>query len=81
MGRVLGSIRPENSARKREKAGRGAGRAVGLSVIVGFTWCSLGILVAVALAVGLILRLGDDILALAGDGPTTVPARSGQGPA
>lgn len=36
--------------------------AVGLSVIVGLTWWSLGILIAVALAVGLILRLGDDIL-------------------
>src|SRR6201999_3857192 len=29
---------------------------------VGFTWWSLGILVAVALAVGLVLRLGDDLL-------------------
>jgi hypothetical protein len=36
--------------------------AVGLSVVVGFTWWSLGILVAVALAVGLVLRLGDDLL-------------------
>jgi hypothetical protein len=36
--------------------------AVGLSVVVGFTWWSLGILIAVALAVGLVLRLGDDIL-------------------
>jgi Aromatic acid exporter family member 1 len=36
--------------------------AIGLSVVVGFTWWSLGILVAVALAVGLMLRLGDDLL-------------------
>jgi uncharacterized membrane protein YccC len=36
--------------------------AVGLSVVVGFTWWSLGILIAVALAVGLLLRLGDDLL-------------------
>jgi fusaric acid resistance family protein len=36
--------------------------AVGLSVVVGFTWWSLGILIAVALAVGLMLRLGDDLL-------------------
>jgi hypothetical protein len=36
--------------------------AIGLSVVVGFTWWSLGILVAVALAVGLVLRLGDDLL-------------------
>ncbi len=36
--------------------------AVGLSVVVGFTWWSLGVLVAVALAVGLMLRLGDDLL-------------------
>jgi hypothetical protein len=36
--------------------------AVGLSVLVGFTWWSLGILIAVALAVGLMLRLGDDLL-------------------
>ncbi|HEY2520541.1 MAG TPA: FUSC family protein [Streptosporangiaceae bacterium] len=36
--------------------------AVGLSVVVGFTWWSLGILIAVALAVGLVLRLGDDLL-------------------
>jgi hypothetical protein len=31
-------------------------------VVVGFTWWSLGILVAVALTVGLVLRLGDDLL-------------------
>ncbi|HEY2241856.1 MAG TPA: FUSC family protein [Streptosporangiaceae bacterium] len=36
--------------------------AVGLSVVVGFTWWSLGILIAVALTVGLMLRLGDDLL-------------------
>lgn len=36
--------------------------AIGLSVVVGFTWWSLGILIAVALGVGLVLRLGDDIL-------------------
>jgi hypothetical protein len=36
--------------------------AVGLSVVVGFTWWSLAIVIAVALAVGLVLRLGDDIL-------------------
>jgi len=36
--------------------------AIGLSIVVGFTWWSLAILIAVALAVGLILRLGDDIL-------------------
>ena len=36
--------------------------AVGLSAIVGFTWWSLAMLIAVALAVGLILRLGDDLL-------------------
>ena len=36
--------------------------AIGLSVVVGFTWWSLGILVAVALTVGLVLRLGDDLL-------------------
>jgi Aromatic acid exporter family member 1 len=36
--------------------------AIGLSVVVGFTWWSLGILIAVALTVGLFLRLGDDIL-------------------
>jgi hypothetical protein len=36
--------------------------AVGLSVVVGLTWWSLGILIAVALAVGLMLRLGDDLL-------------------
>jgi hypothetical protein len=36
--------------------------AIGLSVLVGFTWWSLGILIAVALAVGLVLRLGDDLL-------------------
>ncbi len=36
--------------------------AVGLSVVVGFTWWSLGILIAVALTVGLVLRLGDDLL-------------------
>jgi hypothetical protein len=36
--------------------------AVGLSVVVGFTWWSLGILIAIALTVGLMLRLGDDLL-------------------
>jgi hypothetical protein len=36
--------------------------AIGLSVLVGFTWWSLGILIAVALAVGLVLRLGNDLL-------------------
>jgi fusaric acid resistance family protein len=36
--------------------------AVGLSVVVGFTWWSLGILTALALVVGLMLRLGDDLL-------------------
>src|ERR1700761_8683500 len=36
--------------------------AGGLSVVVGFTWWSLGILIAVALTVGLMLRLGDDLL-------------------
>ncbi len=36
--------------------------AVGLSIVVGFTWWSLGILIAVALTVGLVLRLGDDLL-------------------
>ncbi|HEY0718733.1 MAG TPA: FUSC family protein [Streptosporangiaceae bacterium] len=36
--------------------------AVGLSGMVGFTWWSLGILIAVALTVGLVLRLGDDLL-------------------
>ncbi len=36
--------------------------AVVLSVVVGFTWWSLGLLIAAALTVGLVLRLGDDIL-------------------
>ncbi|HEY4465565.1 MAG TPA: FUSC family protein [Streptosporangiaceae bacterium] len=36
--------------------------AIGLSVLVGFTWWSLGILIAVALVVGLVLRLGNDLL-------------------
>ncbi len=36
--------------------------AIGLSVLVGFTWWSLGLLIAVALAVGLVLRLGNDLL-------------------
>src|ERR1700759_4325619 len=36
--------------------------AVVLSVVVGFTWWSLGILIAIALTVGLMLRLGDDLL-------------------
>ena len=36
--------------------------AVGLSAVVGFTWWSLGLLIAAALTIGLILRLGDDIL-------------------
>ncbi|MBV9796373.1 MAG: hypothetical protein JO016_20840 [Actinobacteria bacterium] len=36
--------------------------AVGLSIVVGFTWWSLGILIAIALTVGLVLRLGDDLL-------------------
>jgi Aromatic acid exporter family member 1 len=36
--------------------------AVGLSVVVGFAWWSLAIVIAVALVVGLVLRLGDDIL-------------------
>jgi hypothetical protein len=36
--------------------------AVGLSAVVGFTWWSLGVLIAVALAVGLVLRLGNDLL-------------------
>jgi gas vesicle protein len=31
-------------------------------VLVGFTWWSLGILIAVALLVGLVLRLGNDLL-------------------
>jgi uncharacterized membrane protein YgaE (UPF0421/DUF939 family) len=36
--------------------------AIGLSVLVGFTWWSLGILIAVALTVGIVLRLGNDLL-------------------
>ena len=36
--------------------------AVALSVWVGFTWWSLGIVVAAALAVGYVLRLGEHIL-------------------
>jgi hypothetical protein len=36
--------------------------AVALSVVVGFTWWSLAILIVMALAVGLVLRLGDDLL-------------------
>lgn len=36
--------------------------AVAFSAIVGFTWWSLAILIAVALAVGHILRLGDHLL-------------------
>ena len=36
--------------------------AIGLSVVVGFTWWSLGLVIAAALVVGLILRLGDDLL-------------------
>ena len=36
--------------------------AIGLSAVVGFTWWSLGLVIVAALAVGLILRLGDDLL-------------------
>lgn len=36
--------------------------AIGLSVVVGFTWWSLGLVIVAALTVGLILRLGDDLL-------------------
>ncbi len=36
--------------------------AIGLSVVVGFTWWSLGLVIVAALAVGLVLRLGDDLL-------------------
>ncbi len=36
--------------------------AVGLSAWVGFTWWSLGITIAIALAIGYALRLGDNIL-------------------
>jgi len=36
--------------------------AIGLSVVVGFTWWSLGLVIVAALSVGLILRLGDDLL-------------------
>ncbi len=36
--------------------------AIGLSALVGFTWWSLGLVIVAALAVGLILRLGDDLL-------------------
>jgi hypothetical protein len=36
--------------------------AVGLSAVVGFTWWSLGLSIILALTVGLVLRLGDDLL-------------------
>jgi len=36
--------------------------AVGLSVLVGFTWWSLGVVIVVGLAVGYALRLGETIL-------------------
>jgi len=36
--------------------------AVGLSAWVGFTWWTLGITIAIALAIGYVLRLGDTIL-------------------
>ena len=36
--------------------------AVGLAALVGFTWWSLGITIAVALAIGYALHLGDNTL-------------------
>ena len=53
---------PNSAARRVLSVVTGVLVAIGLSAVVGFTWWSLGLVIVAALAVGLILRLGDDLL-------------------